>query len=223
VVRTGAEVREVVLSGQEAVGVRLAGGETIAAEQVVLAAGSWSDGVEGIPAEARVPIHPVKGQIMRLHDPAGPGLVDRVLRMSVGYLVPRGDGRYVLGATVEERGFDTTVTAAAMFELLRSASEVVPGVLELVLDEFIAGLRPTTTDNAPAIGPGALPGLHWAVGHYRNGILLTPITAEIVLAGLGGAPAPAIAEPFTPARFAHGRSSTPPQVAAVHHSLEAAR
>jgi glycine oxidase len=149
-----------------------------------------------------VPIHPVKGQILRLHDPAGAGLVSRVVRMTSGYLVPRGDGRYVLGATMEERGFDTTVTAGAVFEMLRDAGELIPGVSELVIDEIIAGLRPATPDNAPALGPASVPGLHWAVGHYRNGILLAPITAEIVLAGLLGEELPAIAAPFSPLRFA---------------------
>jgi glycine oxidase len=146
-----------------------------------------------------VPVRPVKGQIMRLHDPAGPGLLHRVVRMRGGYLVPRGDGRYVLGATMEDRGFDTAVTAGAVHDLLRDAAEVLPGVLELVLDEASAGLRPGTPDNAPVIGPGALDGLHWATGHMRNGILLAPVTAELVLAGLDGARAEA---PFDPRRFA---------------------
>jgi len=183
-------------------GVCLAGGERLAAEQVVIAAGPWSDAVDGVPDEARVPIHPVKGQILRLHDPAGPGLLSRVVRMSSGYLVPRGDGRYVLGATMEERGFDTTVTAGAVFELLRDAGEVVPGSSELVIDEITAGLRPATPDNRPAIGPCAVPGLHWAVGHYRNGILLAPVTAELVVAGLMGEALPALAAEFSPTRFA---------------------
>jgi glycine oxidase len=206
--RTGVQVAAVELSSSGCVaGLRLADDEVVAAEQVVVAAGAWSDAVDGIPDEARVPIHPVKGQILRLHDPAGPGLLGRVLRMTTGYLVPRGDGRYVLGATMEERGFDTTVTAGAVFELLRDASELIPGISELVIDEIIAGLRPATPDNGPAIGPASVPGLHWAVGHYRNGILLAPITADIVLAGLMGAEPPEVAVPFAPARFA-GASRT---------------
>jgi glycine oxidase len=120
--------------------------------------------------------------------------------MRPGYVVPRGDGRYVLGATMEERGFDTTVTGGAVYELLRDAIELVPGVSELVIDELTAGLRPGTPDNAPVIGRGALRGLHWATGHYRNGILLAPITAEMVVASvLGSEPPPA---PFSPHRFA---------------------
>jgi glycine oxidase len=125
-----------------------------------------------------------------------------VVRFTGGYLVPRGDGRYVLGATMEERGFDTTVTAGAVFALLRDAFELVPSVTELVIDELSAGLRPTTPDNAPAIGPSALPGLHWATGHFRHGVLLAPITAQMVLAGLTGEESDACPPEFAPTRFA---------------------
>jgi glycine oxidase len=201
--RTHVAVAEVLVTGERARGVVLAdGGARIVAEHVVIAAGAWSPAIEGIPDDARVPIHPVKGQILRLHDPSGPGLLTRVLRMTGGYLVPRGDGRYVLGATMEERGFDTTVTAGAAFELLRNAFELLPSVTELVIDELSAGLRPTTPDNAPAIGPGTIPGLHWAVGHFRHGILLTPITAQIVASRLAGEDPGELAAAFDPARFA---------------------
>jgi glycine oxidase len=193
-------VRGVEVDGDAVRGVRLRDGSVVAAEQVVIAAGVWSTQLEGIPDAARVPVRPVKGQIMRLHDPAGPGLLSRVVRMGPSYVVPRGDGRYVIGATSEERGFDTTVTAGAAFELLRDASELVPGVSEWVLDEFQAGLRPGTPDNLPVIGPGSVAGLHWAVGHRRNGVLLTPVTAELVAAALAGEPIDA--EPFSPQRFA---------------------
>lgn len=200
-VRSRAEVKDVMCQPDRVTGVRLSDGECIQADHVVIAAGVWTGGLEGIPAEARIPIHPVKGQLLRLHDPAGPGLVSRVVRTGGGYLVPRGDGRYVLGATMEERGFDTTVTAGAMFELLRDAAEVLPGITELVIDELIAGLRPATPDNLPAIGPGALTGLHWAVGHFRNGILLAPITAEIIAAGLREDEPPELARAFGPSRW----------------------
>ncbi len=203
--RSGTEVAAIDLDSREARvrGLRLAGGEQVGADQVVIAAGAWSGALEGIPVHARVPIHPVKGQILRLHDPTGPGLLTRVVRFGTGYIVPRGDGRYVLGATMEERGFDTSVTAGAVSELLRDAGELVPGVSELVVDELSAGLRPATPDNAPVIGPsGAVSGLHWAVGHYRNGILLTPITAEILGDVLAGEEPPELAKPFAPGRFA---------------------
>ena len=198
--RLGAAVRGVSISNDRVAGVRLDDGSEIAAESVVVAAGPWSSALDGIPDGARIPIHPIKGQILRLHDPAGAGMLTRVLRTGGGYLVPRGDGRYVLGATMEERGFDTTVTAGGVYDLLRNAFELLPSVTELVIDELSAGLRPATPDNAPAIGPGSVPGLHWAVGHYRHGILLTPITAELVvgaLAGEGGIP-----DEFAPTRFA---------------------
>jgi len=197
----GTEVAEVAIAHERVEGVRLAGPENVSAEQVVLAAGAWCNEVGGIPDEARIQVRPVKGQILGMHDPAGPGLLTRVLRMSGGYLVPRGDGRYVLGGTVEERGFDTTVTAGAVFELLRDAIELVPSLSELVLDELHAGLRPGTPDNAPAIGPGAVSGLHWATGHYRGGVLLAPLTADIVTAGLTGEEPPELAVPFSPQRL----------------------
>ena len=166
------------------------------AEQVVVAAGPWS-GAFG--EEARV--RPVKGQSLRLRDPAGPGLVERVVRWEGGYLAPRGDGRYVLGATSEERGFDTAVTAGALHELLRDASELVPGVLELEIEELLAGLRPGTPDNAPIIGRSLIdPRIVWATGHYRNGVLLAPVTADLVVSELAGEP---VEHAFSPGRFVH--------------------
>jgi glycine oxidase len=201
--RTGCEVCEVSVSDAGRVdGVRLASGDGVRADQVVIAAGVWSSSLAGIPPDARVPLRPVKGQTLRMHDPAGPGLLTRVLRMSPGYVVPRGDGRYVLGATMEERGFDTTITAGAIFEQLRDAIELVPGIGEWVIDGLVAGLRPGTPDNAPVLGPGALDGLQWATGHYRHGILLAPITADVLAATLAGEDAPEIAAPFGASRFA---------------------
>lgn len=161
-------------------GVVLGGGERVRAARVVLAAGAWTAELGGLPADARVPVRPVGGQILRLRDPDGAGLLERVLRFAGGYLVPRGDGRYVLGATVEERGFEERPTAGGVYELLRRARELVPGVLELQIEELSVGFRPATPDNAPLIGRGALEGLVWATGHYRNGILLAPLTAELI-------------------------------------------
>jgi glycine oxidase len=160
--------------------------ELVHASDVVVAMGAWSGGLAGLPNGAGVPVRPVKGQIMRLRDPAGPGLLEGVVRFEGGYLVPRGDGRYVLGATMEERGFEPDPTAGGVYGLLRDAHELVPGVSELHIEEVGVGYRPSTPDNAPAIGPGALEGLTWATGHHRNGILLAPLTAELVLASLAG-------------------------------------
>src|SRR5437764_4959522 len=122
--------------------------------------------------------------------------------MRTCYVVPRGDGRYVVGATLEERGFDQTVTAGAVYELLREAGELLPGLAELVIDELSVGFRPGTPDNAPVIGRGAIDGLSWATGHYRHGILLAPVTAEIVARTLAGDGPSELAAPFDPMRFA---------------------
>jgi len=196
VLRPGTEVAE-VLAGE---GARAASGELVRAAQVVVAAGPWSGVVPGVPEDARIPVRPVKGQSLRLRDPAGPGLIDRVVRWDGGYLVPRSDGRYVLGATSEEQGFDTRITGGAVHDLLRDGAELVPGVLELEVEELIAGLRPATPDNVPVIGRSPVaPGLVWATGHYRNGVLLTPVTADLVAATLCGEEA--VDAAYGPQRF----------------------
>jgi glycine oxidase len=151
-------------------------------------------------------VRPVKGQIMRLRDPDGPGLLSRVVRYEGGYVVPRGDGRYVLGASVEERGFELGATAGGVYELLRDARELLPGIVELEIEELSVGLRPGTPDNLPAIGRGALEGLLWATGHHRNGILLAPLTAELIAGLLDGEGAgDGSLDTCDPARFAEGR------------------
>jgi len=147
-------------------------------------------------------VRPVKGQILELR---ARGSIEepftRIVRTPRCYLVARGDGRIVLGATVEEQGFDTTVTADGVFRLLEAAWEVVPEVGELELVGATAGLRPGTPDNAAVVGPGELEGLIWATGHWRNGVLLAPLTGEIVADLLAGATPPALLEPLRPSRF----------------------
>jgi glycine oxidase len=151
--------------------------DELPAGRVVVAAGAWT--AELVPG---VPVRPLKGQLLRLRDPRGPGLLERVIRFEGGYLVPRDDGAYVLGATMEERGFDTTVTAGGLYELLRDAHELVPGLSELVVEEAIAGLRPATPDNLPIVEERD--GVLLATGHGRNGVLLAPLTADLVVAEL---------------------------------------
>lgn len=192
------------LEDERVCGVRMADGECVAAAIVVLASGAWTGRLQGLPAAAHVPVRPVKGQILRLRDPAGAGLLERVVRYDGGYLVPRGDGRYVLGATVEERGFELTPTAGGVYELLREARELLPGIGELEIEELSVGLRPGTPDNVPAIGWGAVNGLLWATGHHRNGILLAPLTGELVtglLDGTTGSRDLALLESCDPTRF----------------------
>ena len=193
-----AHVTGLRVEGERVTGVTTGDG-VVSAGAVVVAAGVHVAKL-AMPEHARVPVRPVKGQVLRLRGDAG--LVERTIRGEHAYFVPRGDGAYILGATMEERGWNTSPTAGGVYELLRDLSEIVPGVLELEIEELTAGLRPATPDNLPAIGPGALDGLIWATGHYRNGILLTPVTADLVAGALAGEPMPDWAAPADPARFA---------------------
>lgn len=190
----------------QARGAVLADGTELAADQVVLAAGSRGGQLAGVPDAVLPPVRPVKGQVLRLTVPKryAPFLsrtVRAVVRGGNLYLVPRVNGELVVGATSEELGWDTTVTAGGVYELLRDAHELVPGITELPLTETRAGLRPGSPDNAPLLGPTALPGLLLATGHYRNGVLLTPITGDAMAHALTTGELPEEARPFTPKRF----------------------
>ncbi|MFC9288546.1 glycine oxidase ThiO [Streptomyces sp. NPDC057052] len=194
------------VSAGRAAGVRTRAGTTLAARQVVLAAGSLSGRLAGVPAEVLPPVRPVKGQVLRLTVPRryAPFLtrtVRAVVRGSQVYLVPRENGELVVGATSEELGWDTTVTAGGVYELLRDAHELVPGITELPLTETRAGLRPGSPDNAPLLGPTGLDGLLLATGHYRNGVLLAPVTGDALAHALATGELPDEARPFTPRRF----------------------
>ncbi|ONK15001.1 glycine oxidase ThiO [Streptomyces sp. MP131-18] len=202
--------REVTVRAGRATGVVLTDGTALAAGQAVLAGGCRSGEPAGLPPEVAVPVRPVKGQVLRLRMPdAGPPFLSRTVRAVVRgghvYLVPRLSGELVIGATSEERGLDTTVTAGGVYELLRDAHELVPGLTELPLTETRAGLRPATPDNAPLLGPTALPGLHLATGHHRNGVLLAPVTGEALADALVTGELPDYARPFSAQRFAGGR------------------
>jgi glycine oxidase len=192
--------------GRQVRGVRLAQGGDIGAARVVVAAGCWSGLVGGLPDALRDAVRPVKGQLLRLCHPAGlPPVTTHTIRAIVRgvdvYLVPRADGELIVGATSEERGPDQTVTAGAVHDLLHDAMSVLPVTSELILAETCAGLRPGTTDNGPIVGGCGPDGLLLATGHYRNGILMSPVTADAVMALLTGQlPAPEW-EPFTPQRF----------------------
>ncbi|KUO03825.1 glycine oxidase ThiO [Streptomyces caeruleatus] len=202
--RTWAERLDVVRD--RAAGVTTTGGTELGAGQVVLAAGSLSGRLAGVPDDVLPPVRPVKGQVLRLTVPKryAPFLsrtVRAVVRGSQVYLVPRESGELVVGATSEELGWDTTVTAGGVYELLRDAHELVPGITELPLTETRAGLRPGSPDNAPLLGPTELAGLSLATGHYRNGVLLTPVTGDAMAHVLTTGELPDEARPFTPRRF----------------------
>lgn len=206
--RRAAAVRLTVAGGRAA-GVRLDDGTDAAAGQTVLATGSWTSRLEGVPEGLLPSVRPVKGQVLRLRMPPGSGVygpflsrtVRAIVRGGHVYLVPRANGELVIGATSEEMGWDTTVTAGGVYELLRDAHELAPGVTELPLTETSAGLRPATPDNAPLIGPTALPDLHLAAGHHRNGVLLTPVTGDAMGELLATGELPEQARHFTPGRF----------------------
>ncbi|MER5541984.1 glycine oxidase ThiO [Streptomyces sp. NPDC001118] len=189
-----------------AAGVCTRDGTELRAGQVVLAAGSLSGRLTGVPEAVLPPVRPVKGQVLRLtvprrHAPFLSRTVRAVVRGSQVYLVPRENGELVVGATSEELGWDTTVTAGGVYELLRDAHELVPGITELPLTETRAGLRPGSPDNAPLLGPTGLAGLLLATGHFRNGVLLTPVTGDVLAEVLASGQLPDEARPFTPQRF----------------------
>jgi glycine oxidase len=148
------------------------------ASVVINAAGAWAGEVAGIPPEARPEVRPVKGQMLALAAPAG--FLRRPTWVPGAYLVPRPDGRLLIGATVEDVGFDERVTAGAVAALLSAALRAAPTLGSFTITETWSGLRPATPDGRPWIGPTELDGLIDATGHYRNGILLAPITADLI-------------------------------------------
>jgi glycine oxidase len=185
--RTHADVVDVTPASVE-----LADGSRIAADRIVLAGGAWL----ARRLARRLPVRPVKGQTLRLR---GPLPATRIIRSEDVYVVPRASGETVLGATVEEAGFDETPTDEATELLLRQAVRAVPAVAQLELVEVTASLRPGTPDDGPLIGEWE--GFLVAGGHYRNGILLAPVTAEAIAALLAGTEPPSEAMSFSPERF----------------------
>ena len=201
---SGAEVVGAVREGDAIRGVVTADGDEHRAEQTVLAAGAWSGSTSWLPDAALPPVRPVKGQIATLRGSADDPVAGRIVVSERVYLVPRADGRLIAGATVEEMGFDTRVTAGGVHELLREAYRALPDVAELELERVVVGLRPGTPDNSPIVGMGALDGLVLATGHFRNGILLAPLTAKGVVALLRGESLPPELAVADPARFLEG-------------------
>jgi glycine oxidase len=185
---TGSDVEAALYEGERIAGVRTGSGAELRSAAVVLAAGAWSGQAEWLPEAARPPVRPVKGQILELRARDGVVPSHGIVASERVYLVPRPDGHLIVGATVEEQGFDTTVTAGGVHELLREAYRLLPEVAEMELVEATAGLRPATPDNLPRVGPSGIDGLLWATGHYRNGILLAPLAANLIVEQLAGAP-----------------------------------
>jgi glycine oxidase len=194
-------VREVELARERVCGVVTARGYD-RADVVVLAAGAWSREIGGIPRSHLPPVRPIKGQMLALRMDRETPLLRHVMWLPRGgYLVPRRDGRLVVGGTVEERGFDDSVTAGGLLALIEGAWRAVPAIEELPVAETWVGFRPGSRDDAPLLGPSGIDRLVMATGHHRNGILLTPITARSVSDYVLTGRLPESVQPFTPERF----------------------
>ncbi|HYM72505.1 MAG TPA: glycine oxidase ThiO [Stellaceae bacterium] len=193
-------VKEVTIAAGTARGVETDRGHDHA-DVVVLAAGAWSREIGGIPAPYLPPVRPIKGQMLAVQmDPAAP-ILRHVVWLPRGYLVPRNDGRLIIGGTVEERGFDTSITAGGLLALIEGAWRAVPTIEELPIAETWVGFRPGSRDDAPMLGPSGIDALVVATGHHRNGILLTPVSAAVISAYILNGRLPETALPFAPQRF----------------------
>jgi glycine oxidase len=207
IVREHTPIKEISISGGRADGVILADETRVSADVVVLAAGAWSRGIAGLPQGLRPPVRPVKGQMLALHMDSASPLLNHVVWAPGVYLVPRRDGRLVVGGTVEEKAFDTSLTAGGVLTLLEAAWRAVPSIEELPIEEMWVGHRPGSRDDAPILGRSPVEGLLYATGHHRNGILLAPVTADamaqLVLEGI----AESAIRPFGFERFAPAQAA----------------
>ncbi len=197
--REQTDAREIVIENNQTQGVRLDEG-LLKAEAVVLAAGAWSAKITGLPETERPPVRPVKGQMLALQMSPGAPLLSHMVTGPI-YLLPRSDGRLLVGATVEEKGFDTHVTAGAVFDMLDRARQMLPEIDNLAVVETWAGLRPASSDEAPILGPTGIKGLVIATAHFRHGILLAPITAQTISHFIETGQIDDAIKPFLPNRF----------------------
>ena len=204
--RTGAGAKRVLEHDGAAIGVELADGTLLTSDAVVLAAGSWSPLVEQSPLSTES-VFPARGQMVELKLPAQ--ILQGVVEGPEGYLSPRNDGRVLVGATIEAAGFEAVTTAGAIERLLGAARRLVPSLDGARLVRTWAGLRPRTADDLPLLGQTTLPRLFAATGHFRNGVLLAPITAEILAAQVLGEAPPVDVTAFDPTRPAPERTPTP--------------
>jgi glycine oxidase len=194
-------VRAISSRGGRVDGIILDDGTKVPADVVVLAAGAWARSIEGVDPKLRPPVRPIKGQMLALRmDPAAP-LLSHVVWAPGAYLVPRRYGRLLVGATVEEKGYDTSLTAGGILTLLEAAWRAVPAIEELPVDEMWVGHRPGSRDDAPILGAGPIDGLIYATGHHRNGILLAPTTADAIARLVLDGAIEALMRPFGIERF----------------------
>jgi glycine oxidase len=195
----GAEVRALSLASGRVTGVQLTDKSRLEAGSVVDAAGAWA-GQLGEAAARLAPTRPIRGQIISLRAKTPP--VGRVIRSARAYVVPRADGHLLIGSTMEDAGYDNSVTPAGLARLLAGVQEILPGAARYFFEEAWAGLRPDTPDHLPILGATDLKNFFVAAGHFRNGILLAPMTARLMAELiLGRAPSIPL-DPFSPLRFA---------------------
>ncbi len=197
--RAGAPVAEWWIESEQMRGVRTAAGEKLEAGAVVNALGCWAGTVPRLGARF-APVRPVRGQMLALT--AAPDFLRHVVRSPRGYLVPRASGRLLVGSTMEDAGYDKSVTPAGLRGLLAAAVEIAPGVASLPFSDAWAGLRPDTPDHLPILGATGIKNYFVATGHFRNGILLAPITAELMTEVILNRKPRLALKPFSPRRFA---------------------
>jgi len=191
-------VDKIEIQNGKAIGIWI-GDEMVKADRIVVSAGCWSPLINGIPD--MLPVRPVKGQMLALKM-EDPPIIRKVIHAPDAYLVPKGDGRLLIGATSEEQGFDLQITAGGIFDLLRGAWETLPGIYDFPIVETWVGLRPGSRDNAPILGTTEVENLILATGHFRKGILLVAVTSREICSLIITGQTSDVITAFTPARFA---------------------
>ncbi len=201
----GMEVTSLAKAGDRCIGVRTAEDETISAQHVVLAAGCWTSRIS--EAAPYAPTRPVRGQMVALRHAGKP--IRRVLRSERGYIVPRDHStpqKLVAGSTLENAGYEKAVTSGGLEQILGAVNELAPSLAGAEIVETWSGLRPGTPDQLPIIGPTDIEGLMIATGHYRNGILLAPVTAKLITEWITEGRTMLNGEDFNPLRFMRGNA-----------------
>ncbi|MCY3555393.1 MAG: glycine oxidase ThiO, partial [Gemmatimonadetes bacterium] len=204
VIREGVTARKILLDGDRVAGVDTTEG-IWKTQTVVNAMGCQARYLDGIAPAWRIPVRPVRGQILALRAGAAPPF-HHAIYTSGAYLVPRSDGRLIIGATVEEAGFRDEVTLGGVMQLFRDALELAPGLKSWTLDSTWSGLRPVARDGWPVLGATGTSGLYAASGHGRNGILLAPLTGDLLAEAILHDRIPSIMRPFLPDRFYPART-----------------
>ena len=195
--RSGSTVRAVNVEGGRARSVQL-GDEVLEAERVVVAAGSWTTLIPGLPFDSET-IYPVRGQMIATH--TRPPIFRRIVFGAGGYVVTRPDGRVLCGSTTERVGFERGITFGGMADVIGKATRIAPALASAAIEEHWSSFRPGTPDGLPLVGETRIEGLLLASGHYRNGILLAPLTAELVSDAMAGNPLSREAQALSPHRF----------------------